>query len=121
MSTLNVELLDNAIEWAKESAKGKQGDAPSWNQYAWFERFDCGTACCIAGYVATRNGEQPVFTPGSREALTVEGTDGVQHSIQTYATELLGITSIEAGWLFDGDNDLVDIVEIAGELKERYA
>lgn len=132
--TPNFELLDQALAWAEASRDHKNlGEGlPRWDQSVWFhdpqspegdeyvlDNF-CGTSCCIAGYVATRNGEKPLIEEYLDYAMVVRLKDGTVENIDFHARNLLGLTPEEATRLFEMENTLDDLRRIVAELKEAY-
>lgn len=146
---LNIELLRAAVAWV-ESEEAK-GDGGSWEQGVWaegipteetvevpdspypFEKIDCGTGMCLAGWVCHIAGDTFVARSSkvddyANEGLPIEVSDvvdfeGRKHLIPSRALALLGLESSgitevddmgEAFWdLFEGDNDVEDIRHIA--------
>lgn len=129
--TPNFPLLDQALAWAeREHPKG----ALQWDQGYWFRDLSngplldeylitnfCNTSCCIAGYVATRNGERPLIEDGLDYALEVQLPDGSFEDIEVRARALLGLTVREAVRLFEQENTLDDLRRIVAELKEKHS
>lgn len=95
------------------------------------EGWSCGTAACAAGHIALEDGGMPAFwwggdyhdrppLPGddgwsplqsSLDAVSETISDttmcfgGLSESIEGYAQRVLGLSGVEAGRLFHGDND----------------
>jgi len=67
----------------------------------WLEN-SCGTAYCVAGYVAQ------MHEPGFQTAHQVRG-----ESIENYARKKLGLSQDQADQLFSGGNDAADVRMIA--------
>jgi len=84
----------------------------------------CPTACCVAGHVVVRHGDQMVagvqITRDSVSADYCVDEDGRVHSIPDRAQDLLGISSSESSTLFDGDNDADDVVDKAMDIADAY-
>ena len=74
-------------------------------------RSEASTSLC---YKVRKNGKDPVT--GAQRYRRV----GDFESISVVAQELLGITYAEANYLFNGNNDIEDIVGIALELANHY-
>ena len=124
MTEFNLPLLRTAVEWAESEASKPEGDS-EWYQ-AWFSILGqdidrtCGTAYCIAGYVAHQAGGHNI----SIGAIDGDETGSV-------AMDLLGIDSYDAwgvDWgdyyqhdgLFFSDNTIEDVRLIAEQIALRY-
>lgn len=99
--------------------------APKWDQAMFFQREpDCGTTCCIAGYVST------VLVGGTPMARGVAGSerelagmvliDGEVECMDEVAQEYLGLTEEQGTKLFfglgnDPDHAIALLSEFAGE------
>lgn len=117
MSEFNLPLLRKAVEWAESEAR-KPIEQSEWCQefFAVLGRRigrDCGTAYCIAGYVAEQAG-----LPSFDSSVT--------------AMNLLGI-ELEDAWgnfdwdertghhgLFAASNSIEDVREIAEQIARKY-
>lgn len=67
----------------------------------WFTKLHCGTAACFAGWACLLSGEQAVFEGyGSHRADRLANGAWAQ----TWATELLGLTTKETSKLFYSSN-----------------
>ncbi|MGH3499832.1 MAG: hypothetical protein ACRDQA_02845 [Nocardioidaceae bacterium] len=123
MTTPNIGLLRKAVEWVEEQdALAKRGEKSEWEQIAWFipsgtrvptfaAPQTCGSACCVAGYIATQTGaawvdSDAVISPESGEVV----------SAHDYAEERLGIDPLGSDILFHSDNTAEDIRRIAEQL-----
>lgn len=88
----------------------------SWFQGEWARKFHnktrCGTAYCIAGHAVHRAGYKICWNRGSH-ATECRRPDGEFDTIQTAATEVLGLTFEQASRLFSGANDMDDLKMIA--------
>lgn len=121
MTEFNLPLLRKAVEWAESEARKPQRESE------WCQRYfatsgqalgrDCGTAYCIAGYVAEQAGLQ----------VGVYHIDGDNEA--KAAQDLLGIDDHDAwgdSWgrdgtgLFSSGNTIEDVREIATEIAEKY-
>jgi hypothetical protein len=132
---LNIELLRDAVEWV-EWQNTLDIEKREWNQEVWFadldalregsvhrllgpsihlagaQRTECGTVCCVAGYVTQK----------------VDGIDQLKNDFlyrgvmtaRGRATQLLGIDNDEASVLFDSENTAEDVRRIAEEIAEGY-
>jgi hypothetical protein len=115
--SINIELLDRALEWAERSqTRQRNPGEPRWDQSTWLiEEPDCGTSCCIAGYIVLSDGQKP----DNNYRLTTP--DGRDVSIRMYAQELLGLSENDADYLFGGVNNLTDLRKMRDNLAEgRY-
>lgn len=135
--------LVHLAAWAAgEDAKRRLGLRSEWYQGTWFHVAPgCGTACCIAGKVALEDGAVPVITDDDGELvgpkraaklwngplsklvdydLDGEGvyppgsTEPVE--VANFAQEALGLTGPQAMALFDGSNDLEDVLRVVAAL-----
>lgn len=122
---VNVPLLRKAVEWAEVEAT-KPFEECMWYQGTWVlpegiegfnpqmndaEQMKCGTAYCIAGFVAN-------ITLEKGEKLDVTGfiydaqDRNVQHASKR-AAEVLGLGFMEADALFASGNTIEQVREIA--------
>ena len=108
-NNVNVPLLRKAVEWAEAEA-AKPVDQSHWNQMDWVSERACGTAYCIAGYVAQLQDERLV------SQSTIYDEDGKYLSSRLVAMEALGLTPPQAGVLFWGANSIEDVRRIAEDL-----
>ena len=80
----NIPLLRKVVEWAESEEKLELAQARRWNQMHWFIQYDrehedyqdieCGTAYCIAGFIAIElEGWKPVI-PRLTRPPTTSGT-----------------------------------------------
>lgn len=140
----DVKRLIHLAEWAAAQEARRRLDLPSeWDQNHWLlnlgevltEVAPCGTACCIAGKVTLEDGWLPNAAVDSPENWTISESEdyvikvdksgkpvGDARYVPEVAQEILGLTDDQANRLFDGDNDLDDvldvIVEILAEVQE---
>lgn len=131
MTEVNVPLLRKAVEWAETEASKPEGGR--WMQGTWMFQVDeflndmhnsfatvedrlawlesehidptCGTAYCIAGYVAQ------LMNPEYRERHVIGG-----RHLADFATDELGISDDEADRLFAASNTIEDIRRVAEEI-----
>lgn len=82
------------------------------DQRAYATKTACGTAHCIAGWIAVLTGHKPDVKHGG--IVTVGG-----RSVRILATEKAGLTHDEAGELFSSYNKRTDIDKIIAEIGER--
>lgn len=132
LPTPNIPKLRKIYDWIvtqneikKAYEGGESTEAPEWHQFAWArEIYDaeynvCGTAYCFAGYALAMEGafwqKYQIGHVGSQCTLK----DGTVVDVQAEATKDLGLTHEEAGWLFNGTNDLVAIYKILGKIWNR--
>lgn len=115
MTTPDIELLDQALAWAEHSEN--QAGVPRWDQSTYLRKTECGTACCIAGWVALHEGAQPILdSDGDPDSLMVTDSDGHRQDIPVLARKALGLTYEQAGFLFWGDNTLEDLKRMRDNL-----
>lgn len=123
--TPDIPLLRKAVEWAEAE------NAKPLAECRWFQELyrvkgdsiarDCGTAYCIAGYVAEISGCQwhpelfEFLLPEDGEWAPPSGTVGV-HS---RARRLLGLAHEEAHDLFESGNTIEDVRRIAEQIAAR--
>lgn len=111
---LNVPLLRKAVEWVE--AESQRGPESEWVQAHWYseKKSSCGTAYCVAGYVAQLDGARFDWDAGGK---LFHPETGARMSVSEYAREKLGLSPREAGELFCGTNSAVTIRRFA----ERFA
>lgn len=145
MSKFNIELLRNAVDWAR--AESEKEDGGKWNQTVWASggvvtnqkvrdnniryrvvSVDCQSSFCIAGNICASKGDTFVIptVPGIPQYGYVDAIDDVipkggkhPRGIFDRARGLLGITKDEAGALFDPMNSLADIERIAADIASK--
>lgn len=130
----NVARLIRLAEWAgAQDARRRLGLTSEWDQDNWVMKLDddeteigaCGTACCIAGKVVLEDGWVPLvavrhpddWTGGATDDFVVRvdkngNTVGKVELIRDVAIESLGLTDSQASRLFDGSNDLDDVLHV---------
>ncbi len=125
LPTANIPLLRKAVEWAEAEAAKTDGSS-LWNQAAYAIATDCGTAFCIAGWTVANFAEgvtvQPYPTgygeqPG--ELVSVVHPDGRPVAWEREAQQLLGLTDAEAWDLFEVDNDIHRVRDLAEQIAAR--
>lgn len=105
---LNRELLVKVVDHALS--------ASNWEQDFWCSKTECGTAMCIAGFVAIDFlGGVPVFNSVFANTGHVM-YKGRTHLIRTLAKQELGLTEGEADRLFAGSNDEEDVRRISEQI-----
>src|SRR5690606_18006810 len=133
--TLDIERLRGVVAWAKQEAK--KGEHSTWDQSVWAwgvtsDRFsgglqeaDCGTAFCIAGKLCADAGDTFVISaiprrPGDPVALAhvIPAGETASVFIEARARKLLGTD--DTGSLFDGGNDINDVIVAAKELAAKH-
>lgn len=93
-------------------------------------RVVCATACCVAGNVVAQAGDKFVVTETFGYPLTAGRStmaevcvdrQGVHHEVSTRAIALLGVdaTNEDGEDLFDGDNDIHEVIRIAQDIAEE--
>lgn len=89
-------------------------------------KLDCGTACCIAGNIAYSAGAAFVAPQWSNKVghgasgafVLVDEKRAV--TVSLYAANLLGVEEEELSDLFDGANEIDDVVTHAQALADEY-
>lgn len=124
----NLPLLRKVVDWAQAEA-AKPDHECAWDQSVWKSLVErpCGTAYCIAGYTAQisggvwsqdGHGELLIAEPGEEGTRKCCNEEHVISPSQRAAT-LLGLTPNEAGDLFEAENGIADIREIADQIAAR--
>lgn len=131
----NVKLLRNLVLWAQgeHDRLGKKyaGLAEyKWDQAYWAKEERngvCRTAFCIAGAAVRMKGYKFVWAESADPQLFIAETctkkiDGVKRSfdIELTAMHLLGIDWDQAESLFNGDNTIDDVIDVAESIAEYY-
>jgi hypothetical protein len=125
--TLTSEQRDrliDAIDWAAgQDARRRLGLPSEWDQGHWLSAADdgvalgghCGTAGCIAGYVAV---VQLKCTPTAAASTgwSVMLPDGNREDVEELAKRALGLTPTQEEVLFHEDNTLEDLIDIAKQI-----
>jgi hypothetical protein len=104
-------VLDGLLElraWAKSGGTDKE----KFDFGMWARQTSCGTALCLAGKVCADNGARFLWRDGN--ARYVMDKEGHKVSVQKFAADVLGLTSMESSVLFSPDSP-------SGELNERCA
>jgi hypothetical protein len=124
-------LIDLAVWVAGEHAKKELGLPSEWDQGAWLKRQDgvndCGTTCCVAGKVALDDGAKPVpdygisgewadLREGEDSSLVILPGSDESVNVRDYAQKALGLTDAQASLLFEGNNDLDDVLNVIRDL-----
>lgn len=116
---VDVARLRKAVEWVREQA-ALPTEQSAWYQGLWAARGsyidrDCGTAYCVAGYVAQLSGEV-VFNGDGESGEVYDPATGNVFAIDEAAKDLLGLLEEEANALFNPSNTLADVEYVAGRL-----
>lgn len=112
---INFDLLDRVLEWIEFEQEEGVTDL-FWDQNVWITseaENSCGTACCVAGYIALSSGEYI-----SRNLDLVYPAHGPAVSISEFAKKKLGLTDFKAELLFNAGNDLARLKKLRNEFKE---
>jgi hypothetical protein len=156
---LNVPLVDKLLDWMKRSQEGALDiKEPTWDQANWFDiprkldgtrnlEVNCGTTCCVAGYIAEDAkviGQVPM--EGDLEPTTNLMYNKVNHlgiTWENWCNELgwnvndsyweqsgipwelvgaffLGITTWDARNLFDASNSRSDLEGMLEGFRTKY-
>lgn len=123
----NIPLLRKVVEWAESEEQLELDEKRKWNQAHWFidyqlssadeYQIDCGTAFCIAGYVAIQlEGWRPDMSRD--EAVTHNCRDPRTGQVKTIAAVALTALGLDDGErtyhdLFEPYNTAARIREIA--------
>jgi hypothetical protein len=113
----NIPLLRKAVEWAEAEAAKTDGTC-LWDQGAWAQETDCGTAYCIAGFAAVNS------IPNAHEVPDGFGyvdlyVDGEEAFWFDTGGRALGLTLFEAEKLFHAQNTIADVRRIAEGIAAR--
>jgi hypothetical protein len=122
----NIELLDDILRWLDEDAaytksnrkrreRIKASRSEWWNQEFYIRQTDHGVEYCVAGYAATRHGEDPVYNFG-RYANRVQLPHG-EEFIDVHARDMLGISEETARALFHWGNTRAGVRRMINEIK----
>jgi len=144
LPVLNYDLFEETIAWAYHSAHADKKQAVSWNQDTWTSTHEnkCRTSFCLAGYVNYVT-DNVMFVPAGTPYTVISALTRRPVMTQTrtgdfcpldengkpdcrddsnlwavHAMKVLGLTESEAEDLFDGTNDLEDVMEIAERITE---
>lgn len=116
---INLEALDAAIEWAAREDAGRHAEGdPRWNQGEWLVVAECGTVCCIAGWIVLAAGWVPDEESGhygtrlrhqqtGQIGYVIEVADRIV--IGNYAEDTVSEPYLIVSNLYGGGNDLNDI------------
>lgn len=99
---------DEAITVAIEHVRG-EGEK-EWDQRDWVS--PCGTAFCVAGWLAVKQGYQPIIDSNQCRA-----PDERRHSTPIIGRRALGLEAHEASWLFDSDRTQDEILDALDGLR----
>ena len=122
MTTLNIELLRNAVEWVEAQDK-LDTSIREWNQGYWLQRQFaegewCGTGMCLAGYIGYSTDERFRLEETIEDLgwYNMRGDDSLH--VSDYARDALGITEDEAERLFSANNSAWRIRAVASDIAE---
>lgn len=91
-----------------EYLKQQAGLPSEWDQSTWGLQTSCGTSCCAAGKVVLDAGGKfvngTVREDGSVSFYAARMSDGEEVHIENKAADLLGLTGMQASYLFAGSN-----------------
>ncbi len=110
----NIPLLRKAVEWAEAEAAKTDGTG-LWNQAWYAEQRECGTAYCIAGFAIMAGLSGAKLVDGYE--LEVDGNDCVSWFDTGRAA--LGLTENEAYALFNANNSIAEVREVAEQIAAR--
>lgn len=101
----DIPRLHRLVDWAAaEDAKGLYGE---WDQTVYI----CNSTCCVAGKTVLEEGG----TYASMGLVTRPG--GARVFVDTWASQILGLNSSEAGALFHGSNTVDDLRRIVADIE----
>lgn len=117
MTEVNVPLLRKVVEWVEEQnqmpVSEREWDQGVWVRVKWTQELGqahaCGTAYCLAGYVGQMVDERFTTEPW------VEHEDGSITHVKDVAANALGLTPVQAYWLFRAGNCAATIRTVAEE------
>lgn len=123
--TINVELLNQAVDWAKIESK-KPEEKSQWYQGDWVstdddsvflpgEEIKCGTSFCIAGWISVTNLKRGEYMDFCGDIYKKKNNSYVTSAAER-AAELLGIDEEQADDLFDGYNTLPEVKKIVKKI-----
>lgn len=122
---LDLGLLQDLVRWA-EGDNAKFKDVWEQNSYGHMSKNGvCQTAFCIAGQAVAQTGRKILWTLETYDVPMDDRThyyasmteDG--DSISDLGAEIIGLAEDEASALFDGDNEIQDVRQIAQEICTR--
>lgn len=119
-SVVWARVYDEARQEYPEATYEELSDITDKTVKAW-EVPTCGTAYCVAGYAAMVSGLTDehgieLNTDAVRDVLGEDAADIDLHSWEDVGRTLLGLTKFQAGWLFNGDNTIERVRDIAEEI-----
>lgn len=101
----NIELLDRIIAQIEAHPE-------LWDQGTWARPTECGTAYCVAGWVAELTLPLPLAIRNAvidTEFVDFRDASGAGHDWDTYGREALGLNGDQAEEMFASSNDLTRI------------
>lgn len=138
--TPNIDLLKEVRDWVRKQATtediydrmrnaraAKDPQRLVWNQAQWhmkiwsdddvFDDQSCGTACCVAGYVAVTSDEVKSIRYG--EEIDFKSDPDRYATVRGYARHKLGLTEDQAYALFDGGNSAETVIRYINQIIEE--
>lgn len=108
---MNEEKMLNVLEAIERSYWSEDGHLGYLHyQGAFYEKDDCGTTACLAGWTGVLEGAVPIFIYAQGGTThTVKTRDGREVDVEYYAAEVLGLTREERRDLFFHCEDLKEI------------
>lgn len=91
-----------------------------WDQTYWSERSECGTTFCVAGFAVVAAGATMMYEdhgPGKGIAGNCRLPDGSVEVIELYATQLLGLDTVQASALFLCGTSLEDLDDVIYDIR----
>jgi hypothetical protein len=114
ITVANIEMFDFVLEKI-------EADPGSFAQNFWATRTECGTAFCIAGHAATLDGSKPLWdtgwTPRDNVAISVLTPEGFEKLIGDHGREVLGLTELQAQFVFHPGNTLSQLCRMRDALE----
>lgn len=104
--TVNVPELRKQLEWA-------ESHPDDWDQDKYVQRTSCGTTYCIAGKTVADHGWEFLWQAADSPSYCTKNGQGL--SIEEAAAGILGLGEDEADLLFEFDNNLPRLWELAAE------
>ena len=110
----NVELLTKTLALIEDIVAHPGDHHEQWDQSEYGQKnTECGAAFCFAGFALQLDGAQHTYTWGPRGGF-LASVDGRKPG--ELAGDILGLTFAQRVDLFCGDNTLIDLQRIVGEL-----
>lgn len=117
---LNAELLRKTMDWVDQHPE-------THDQGKWFDLTPCGAKYCFAGHAAILAGAQEPthLTVSQMWFIDVDGVavdsyiPGATRSVEQHAQRVLGLTSGQAGYLFDADRSRAELRVLVDAIIEK--